>query len=264
MALNDRFITNALLLLAGVALTGLSRSEASGQGQKITIAAAADLKFAMDSIITAFKAGNPATNVEVVYGSSGKFFEQIASDAPFDLFFSADMDYPGQLKTKGLTLGEIKTYGTGQLVLWSKMTDPGLRQMNTLLAEGIGKIAIANPQHAPYGKRAVESLQYFKLYDRIKDKLVFGENISQTAQFVTSGAADIGIVALSLALSPAMKGEGGKYYIIPQSSHSPLQQGYTLLRHAQGNETAGRFYKFIATGTAAGILSHFGFSQISQ
>jgi molybdate transport system substrate-binding protein len=242
-------------------LMGASAFVYPQQTPKITIAAAADLKFAMDSLLTAYKMQNPGSAIEVVYGSSGKFFEQISNDAPFDLFFSADMDYPAKLKDKGLTLGGIKIYGIGQIVIWSKKTDPEKNKMQSLLDANVSKIAIANPAHAPYGKRAEESLKYYQLYDRIQNKLVFGENISQTAQFITSGAADIGIVALSLALSPAMKNEGGKYFIIPEQSHAPLEQSYTLLKHAGGNAGAGRFYSFISSPAAISILQYFGFSQ---
>ena len=231
------------------------------QQPAITIAAAADLKFAMDSIIASYKAQNPGTEVQVIYGSSGKFFQQITNGAPFDIFFSADVDYPNKLKDQGLTVGNIKTYGIGQIVLWSKKTDPAKERMNTLLSADIKKIAIANPAHAPYGKRAKESLQYYKLYNKIQGKLVLGENISQTAQFITTGAADIGVVALSLALSPAIKNEGGKYYLIPEQSHTPLEQAYTLLKHAEGNSTAAKFYNFISSPAAIDVLKYYGFSQ---
>lgn len=251
----------AKLIFAVAGLIGLSAFAILKQQPKITIAAAADLKFAMDSIVTAYKAQNPGTDIEVTYGSSGKFFEQISNSAPFDLFFSADIDYPNKLKNKSLTISDIKTYGIGQIVLWSKKTDPSKEQMQTLLDADINKIAIANPTFAPYGKRADESLRFYKLYDKIKGKLVFGENISQAAQFVTTGAADIGIVALSLAVSPAMKREGGKYYIIPERSHTPLEQAYALLKHADGNSTANKFYNFISSSAVVSILKYFGFSQ---
>jgi molybdate transport system substrate-binding protein len=252
---------NTKSFLAMLLLTAVSAFTIIQPNQKITIAAAADLKFAMDSIVSVYKAQNPGADVEITYGSSGKFFEQISNDAPFDIFFSADVDYPNKLKDKNLTISEIKTYGIGQIVLWSKKIDPNKEQMNALLNASINKIAIANPEHAPYGKRAQESLQYYKLYDQVQSKLVFGENISQTAQFVTTGAADIGIVALSLAVSPNMKNEGGKYYIIPEKSHTPLEQAYTLLKHASGNSTAVRFYDFISSPTAINILKYYGFSQ---
>jgi molybdate transport system substrate-binding protein len=251
-------IKSIFALLAAISLCAFTFFQ---QQPKITIAAAADLKFAMDSIIISYKAQNAGADIQVIYGSSGKFFQQITNGAPFDIFFSADVDYPNKLKDNGLTIGAIKTYGIGQIVLWSKKTDPNIEQMNTLLNADIKKIAIANPSHAPYGKRAQESLQYYKLYDKIHNKLVLGENISQTAQFVTTGAADIGIVALSLALSPAMKNEGGKYYLIPEQSHTQLEQAYALLKHAHGNATAAKFYNFISSPAAINILKYYGFSQ---
>jgi molybdate transport system substrate-binding protein len=228
---------------------------------EVVVAAAADLKFAMDSLITIFSKNNPDIDIKVVYGSSGNFFQQIGNGAPFDLFFSADIEYPNELKEKGLTLSAIHLYGTGQLVLWSRTIDPATDKMNTLLSAAIKKIAIANPAHAPYGKRAEESLRYYQLYDKIKDKLVMGENIAQTAQYAQSGAADIGIIALSLALSPAMQQTGGKYWLIPAESHQALQQGFVLLPHAKDNKGAALFTTFITTPEARVILKSFGFSQ---
>lgn len=226
--------------------------------KEILVAAAADLKFAMDSLITVFSAAHPGTTVKASYGASGNFFAQITNGAPYDLFFSADMDYPKKLAEQQLTLGAVKQYAIGQVVLWSRELDPAKDKMNTLLNSAVKKIAIANPGHAPYGKRAQESLIYYKLYDQVKDKLVFGENISQTAEFVSSGAADIGIIALSLASSPAMRSQGGRYWLIPPEAHQPLQQGYTLLQHAKGNAGAEQFSDFMGTPKAAAILKYFG------
>ncbi len=231
------------------------------QSTEVLIAAAADLKFAMDSVVAVFSRTNPGFTIKVVYGSSGNFFQQISNSAPFDLFFSADIDYPRQLQQQHKTLSAVKLYGTGQLVLWSKVLDPNQEKMNSLLNSAVKKIAIANPAHAPYGKRGEESLHYYKLYDKIKDKLVIGENIAQTAQYAQSGAADIGIIALSLALSPAMQQAGGKYWLIPADSHQPLQQGYALLPHAKGNAGAEKFADFFSSAAAAAVLKNFGFGQ---
>ena len=233
----------------------------SQQRPEVVIAAAADLRFAMDSLVTVFSKNNPDLDVKVVYGSSGNFFQQIVNGAPFDLFFSADIDYPKQLKEKGLTQSAIHDYGTGQLVLWSKTLDPAASGINTLLNPAIQKIAIANPAHAPYGKRAEEALRYYQLYDKIKDKLVMGENIAQTAQYAQTGAADIGIIALSLALSPAMQQTGGKYWLIPAEAHQPLEQGFVLLPHAKDNKGATTFTIYFTTPEARAILKSFGFSQ---
>jgi molybdate transport system substrate-binding protein len=228
---------------------------------EIVIAAAADLKFAMDSLIAVFSADNPSVSVKVVYGSSGNFFQQISNGAPFDLFFSADISYPEQLKAQGRAISIVHPYGTGQLVLWSKTIDPAIDKMNTLLNVAIKKIAIANPAHAPYGQRAEETLHFYRIYDQVKDRLVIGENIAQTAQYVQSGVADIGIIALSLALSPAMQQSGGKYWLIPAEAHQPLLQGFVSLPHAKDNKDVERFAVFMSSPTAIAILKTYGFGQ---
>ena len=228
---------------------------------EVLVAAAADLRFAMDSLVSVFSRENPGITVKPTYGSSGNFFQQIQNDAPFDLFFSADVDYPRQLKGKNLTASDIYIYGTGQLVLWSKTLDPNKDQMNTLLDRSVTKIAIANPAHAPYGKRAEESLRHYNLYEKVKDKLIFGENIAQTAQYAQSGAAEVGIVALSLAVSPSMRQAGGKFWPIPSSAHHPLLQGFVLLPHSKGNAGAEKFARFCNSDTAKNILRNFGFGE---
>jgi molybdate transport system substrate-binding protein len=251
----DRLKFSILCIAMMIASHGQAQTAA-----KILVAAASDLKFALDSVATLFKKSHPGT-VDITYGSSGKLFAQISNSAPFDIFFSADITYPQQLKEKQLTLSEIYIYGKGRIVLWSKKIDPKKDGMNTLLSPTISKIAIANPQHAPYGKRAEEALAYYKLTARVKPKLVYGENISQTAQFVTSGAADAGIVALSLAVSPNMKKENGAYFIIPEESHKPLEQGAVITKHAQGNDYATAFLDYMKSDAADAILRHFGFTK---
>lgn len=248
-----------LLFSAATLVLLLFFSVAKAQ-QKITIVAAANLKVALDSITTVFKIQYPTIDAQVTYGASGKLFEQISNGAPFDLFFSADMDYPNELKKKKLTASEVKMYATGKLALWSKKTDPNIKKMNTLLNANIVKISIANPTTAPYGEKAVESLKFYKVYDKVKNKLVFGENITQAAQFATTGASDIGIIALSLVLTPNMQKERGKYYIIPEKSHTPLEQGCIILNHGQGNPNAVKFYNFISSKKAGAILKHYGYS----
>jgi molybdate transport system substrate-binding protein len=230
------------------------------QQEQITIAAASDLKFALDSIITGFKKMQPNADISVTYGSSGKLYEQILNDAPFDLYFSADITYPRSLREKGVAISEMNTYGIGKIVLWSKKLDPSKDKMNSLLDSSVQKISIANPAHAPYGKAAEQSLKYYKIYDQVKDKLVNGENIAQAAQFITSGAADIGVIALSLALSPAMQKEGGKYYVIPDESHSRLQQAFVILKHADGNKLAKTFSDYITSTSAKETLKFYGFT----
>lgn len=228
---------------------------------EVLVAAAADLRFAMDSLVAIFSRENPDVGIKVTYGSSGNFFEQIKNGAPFDLFFSADVGYPEQLKAQNKTLSIVHLYGTGQLVLWSKTIDPAREKMNTLLSPAVHHIAIANPAHAPYGKRAEESLHYYKLYDKIRDKLVIGENIAQTAQYAQTGAAEVGIIALSLALSPTMQQTGGKYWLIPAAAHQPLSQGFVLLQHSKDNIAAGKFALFCQSKEAKTTLKNFGFGE---
>lgn len=243
-----------------VVIPFLQIMNAEGQ-KKVLIAAAADLHFVMDSLVAAFIRTHPEAHIQVVYGSSGNFYEQIRNGAPFDLFFSADMEYPEKLHTDGKILGSVNPYGVGSLVLWSKTIDPALQGMHTLENPSLAKIAIANPAHAPYGKRAIESLRFYGIYDKVKDKLVMGENISEAAEFSVSGSAEMGMIALSLALSPALKQAGGKYWVVPAKSHRQLEQGYVLLLHAKGNRQAQIFYQFIGTPIALSILNQFGFSN---
>ena len=225
---------------------------------EILVAAASDLKFAMDSIISVFEQSNRG-KVKVTYGSSGKLTEQISNGGPFHVFFSADISYPEQLKAKGFASSEVYSYAKGHLVIWSKNIDTK-KGMNVLKDPSIKKIAIANPAHAPYGKRAMESIAYYKLTD-VKSKIVMGSNISQTAQFVSTGAADIGIIALSLALSPNMQKEKGNYYIIPEQSHQPIIQGAVITAKGKGNKLASDFFEFVKNEKTILILNHFGFTK---
>ena len=253
-----------ILILSTLTLTSCTRPDNNASegksNNKILIAAASDLKFALDSVIAIFRNDYPENIIDVTYGSSGKLFEQIHHDAPFDLFFSADIEYPRLLKSKGLCNSDVKIYGRGRLVIWSSRVDPNEQGINTLSLKSIKKIAIANPRHAPYGKRAVEILEHYGLSDSIGYKIVYGENISQAAQFVTTGAADAGIIALSLAVSPMMQ-NAGKYYLIPESAHTPLDQGFVILNRADKNDLAATFGKFILEEQATSILRYYGFEK---
>ncbi|MBA0882653.1 molybdate ABC transporter substrate-binding protein [Flavobacterium undicola] len=228
---------------------------------KATVVVAANLKTAMDSIAKDYKQRNPADNIQISYGASGKFYEQIVNGAPFDVFFSADMNYPTKLKESHFGISTVKLYAIGRIAIWSKKIDPNTQKMNSLLDPKVKKISIANPVTAPYGAKAVESMKRTKIYNKVKSNLVYGENIAQAAQFVAFGAADIGIIALSDVLSPAMKKERGKYYVIPQENHAPLEQGCVVLKHAKGNATALRFYDYISSDKAVAILKYYGYSQ---
>ena len=231
------------------------------KAQEITVAAAADLQSVMQDITDRFQKETGKT-VKVIYGSSGNFFQQIPNGAPFDMFFSANLDYPKKLEAAGLTEpGTFYQYAVGKIVIWvpneSKLNvSAGLR---SLLDPAIKKIAVANPQHAPYGQAAVAAMKKEDVYDKISDKFVLGENISQTASFVVSGSADVGVVALSLALSPNMK-DKGRYTEIPTGEYPPIEQACVVLKSSQQKDTAKAFLNFIRTPTVAELFRTYGFA----
>ena len=248
----------AVLLALSAGQSAAAQSASASASAPITIAAAADLKYVLDSLVTIYNRQHPQARATVVYGSSGKFYEQLSHGAPFDLFFSADSDYPLRLQQASLTAGAPQPYALGRLVLWSKKLNPSTKGLNTLLDSQVKRIAIANPAHAPYGKKAEEILRHYKLYDQVKPKLVLGENIGQTAQYAATGAADVGVLAYSLALSPELR-RAGKFYLIPATAHTPLQQSFVVLKRASGNVTATTFAAFMVGPTARQALKKYGF-----
>jgi molybdate transport system substrate-binding protein len=260
IALMLRILFAWLLLSSWLPAWAAKPIQASTAGPApLTIAAAADLKYVLDSLVTVFKRQQPQANVTVVYGSSGRFYEQLSHGAPFDLFFSADSDYPRRLQQAGRTAGAPVPYAQGRLVLWSKKLDPRPKGLNTVLDPQVKRLALANPAHAPYGQKAEEVLRHYKLYDQVKPKLVLGENIGQAAQYAASGAADAGLLAYSLALSPELR-RMGRFYLIPATAHTPLQQSYVVLKQASSNATAKSFTAFIASPAAKAALKKYGFS----
>ena len=225
------------------------------------VAAASDLQTVMPAITERFQqsTGRQAT---VSYGSSGNFFTQIQNGAPFDAFLSADIDYPRRLEEAGFAdPGSVVTYGFGRVVVWCRRDGPVdvQRGLEVLADARVRRIAIANPEHAPYGRAAVAALRHEGLYDRVQSKLVFGENVSQAAQFVHSGNADAGIVALSLALSPALS-TVGRYYEIPQSFHPPIEQGAVVVKSSSNKAAAREFLQFLRTPDSVRLLQLFGFA----
>jgi molybdate transport system substrate-binding protein len=236
----------------------LALSSALWAGEKITVAVAADLKFAMDEIVAAFEGDHPGTEVEVIYGSSGKFFTQIQQGAPYDLYFSADIGYPQRLADAGQTASPVRPYALGRIVLWSPSRDATQMTLADLADPAIRKIAIANPKHAPYGKRAEEALRAAGVWQQVEGRLVMGENIAQTAQYVQTGNAEVGIIALSLALNKQLADKGG-YALIPDILHQPLEQGYAILKRAADNPLGRQFSEFMAGAKARAIMVHYGF-----
>lgn len=226
--------------------------------EKITVAAAADLKFAMDEIVAGYIKSHAGDEVQVVYGSSGKFHTQVQQGAPYDLFFSADIDYPRELVRLGYAASEVRPYAVGRIVVWSVNMDAANLTLTSLADPKITRIAIANPKHAPYGRRAEEALKAAGLWEKVRPRLVFGENISQTAQYVTSGNAQVGIIALSLVRNPELSKKGG-YYIIPDTMHAPLEQGFVITKRGADKPLAKRFAEYVGSKQARDIMKKYGF-----
>ena len=227
----------------------------------VTVAAASDLTYAMNEIAANFQKATGCT-VRLSMGSSGNFLTQIENGAPFDVFFSADIAYPKKLEAEGLAApGSTYLYAIGKIVLWTRKdsrVDVG-KGFAALRDPTVQKIAIANPEHAPYGRAAEEALRHAGVYDAVKDRLVLGENISQTAEFVESGNADAGIVALSLVLSPAMK-DKGRAWNIPENLYTPIQQGAVAVRAAANPQGARQFLDYIKMPATAALLERYGFA----
>jgi molybdate transport system substrate-binding protein len=227
-----------------------------------TVAAASDLKFALEEIASAFATatGKP---VKLAFGSSGNFARQIRQGAPFEMFLSADEAFVEQLARDGFARNSGDLYAIGRIVFFvptgsSLEPDPALANLRTAIQGGrLRKLAIANPEHAPYGRAAKEALESAGLWTMVERQLVFGENVSQAAQFATAGGADGGIFAYSLALSPSVA-KLGRYVLIPESMHKPLRQRMVLLKGA--GPTAAEFYAFVKGRAARRILDRYGFA----
>jgi molybdate transport system substrate-binding protein len=231
-------------------------------GGPLTIAAAADLQFALEDILTRFRSVHPGAGVRVVYGSSGSFYSQIQNHAPFDLFLSADVQYPRRLISEGLAVPDsLFTYAAGRIVLWTPADSPldVVRLGWAALDDpAVHHIAIANPEHAPYGRAAVAAMKSAGILDRQSSKLVMGENIAQTLQFVQSGAAEIGVVALSLALAPSLRARG-KYWEIPLDSYPAIEQGGAILARARETPLARELRDYLIGPQGRDILKRYGF-----
>ncbi|MGH9531557.1 MAG: molybdate ABC transporter substrate-binding protein [Terriglobales bacterium] len=227
---------------------------------EVTVAAASDLSFAFKEVAAGFEKQTGHT-LRVSTGSSGNFFTQIRSGAPFDVFFSADAEYPRTLEAEGLTQpGSLYVYAVGRIVIWAPRGSLELAKdgMHVLLHPSVRKIAIANPRHAPYGRAAVAALKHFGIYEQVESRLVFGENASQAAQFVESGNAQAGIIALSLASAPQMK-EKGEQWLIPEEAHPKLEQAAVILRTARSPKAARALLEYLRGPEGQAILKRYGF-----
>ena len=222
----------------------------------LVIATAANMQFAMEELVEAFSKQTQLP-CETVVGSSGKLTAQIQAGAPFDVFVSADLRYPERLHQAGLTQGPAKVYAYGQLVIWS-LTPDIPPQLSHLPSPDIKHIAVANPQTAPYGQAAQEALQQTGLLDSVQHKLVFGESIAQTNQFIISGAAELGFTALSVVKSDAIQGQG-EWQIIPKELYQPIAQGVVVLSQDEPTTAAQAFVSFLLSTEAKVILDKFGY-----
>src|SRR5579863_643325 len=243
-------------------------STASGRAQKkestaeLVVAAAADLSTALKEIGDSYEK-KTGVKVKLSFGASGALTQQIQNGAPFDLFFSADMDYSRQLVAAGDADGvTLYQYAVGRLVLWvpaDSSLDVEHQGMQSLLDPAVKKISIANPQHAPYGRAAVAALKHYGLYDQVAGRLVLGENISQAAQFVESGNAQAGFVGLAHAATPAMMGKG-KYWEVPAEAYPALAQGAVVLSISQYKKEAAEFLEYVKTKESGELLRKYGFT----
>jgi molybdate transport system substrate-binding protein len=238
--------------LALAALAGCSRG--GRERPDFLIAAASDMRFAMDEIAAQFQRAHPEVTVKTSYGSSGQLTQQIENGAPYDVFCSADAGYPRKLSGEGFALaGSEFTYAIGRIALWVPSTSPiQLTGVNALRDPSIRHIAIANPEHAPYGKAAEAALRSLGLYDELKDKLVYGENVSQTLQYVETGAAEIGIVSESLA-------KGGHSWEVPLESYPKMEQGGIIVKTSRNAALAQKFRAFLLSEQGRSILKRYGF-----
>lgn len=236
-------------------------SGASPRAATITVAAAADLAFALDELLAAFRAAHPDTRVQVSYGSSGSFYAQLVNQAPFDLYLSADVAYPRRLAEAGHGLEPPFLYAYGRIVVWAPSSSPiDVERLGAqaLLDPAAVKVAIANPRHAPYGRAAEAALRSLGLYEQVAPRLVLGENIAQTAQFVDTGNADLGVIALSLALSPPLR-QRGKWWRVPEQAYPPLEQGGLILRWARDPSAARELQRFLTGPEGRAVLERYGF-----
>ena len=233
----------------------------------IVVAAAADLRFAFEEIAGEFQRQNPDCEIKASFGSSGSFFAQLSNQAPFDVFLSADLTYPRKLIEQGFAAKDTEfLYAIGQIGLWVRNDSPlelDKSVIRVLTDPRVKKIAIANPKVAPYGRAAEAALHHFQIHDAVKDRLVIGENVSQAAQFVETGAADVGVIAHSLAMAPPLR-DKGRYVGLPKESHPKLEQGGVILSWATNPAACGKLRTFMISEPGQSILTRFGFELPGQ
>jgi molybdate transport system substrate-binding protein len=260
MCLISRIVALALTAaLIGGTYAGVARS---AESRILRIACAADMRFALEEILTAFRPKHEDIEVRATYGSSGNFYAQLSNRAPFDVFLSADVDYPRRLIREGLAPPESEfVYAVGRIVLWVPQSSPiDIERLGiqALLAPSVQKIAIGNPRYAPYGRAAESAMKSLGVYDKVHDRLVLGDSILQAAQFVESGAAEIGIISHSLTLRPPLQGKG-RSWEVPLDAYPRREQGGVILAWAQDRGAAETFRTFMIGDDGKAILKKFGF-----
>jgi molybdate transport system substrate-binding protein len=245
-----------LIVLVALAVLFPQRMQAG----ELSVAAASDLVFCLEELSMAFGKAHPNITLKSTLGASGTIFAQISNGAPFDVYLSADMRYPRELIKAGLADEKSLTlYAIGHLVVWTANDSIDVSAgIGSLTSEAIRKLAIANPEHAPYGRAAKAALEHFKLWDALQEKLVFGENISQTAQFIETGNADAGIVALSIVLAPSLSGKG-KWIEIPEHTYPRIEQGAVITKAGASNPASAIYIEFLGSAEARKIFDRFGF-----
>jgi len=242
-----RIFIVVLILIAGINL----------YGQKVRVAAAANLRYIMDEIKVLYEEKNPKVKIEITLGASGALLQQIINGAQFDLFMAADKTFPNKLKELGAASGEVKTYAFGKLVLWSNVVDVS-KGINIVADNSVVHIAVAKPEIAPYGERAIQCLKYYGLFDKVKDKIVYADNIAQAAQYASTGNAEVGFLAYALVLAPDMK-DKGKYFVLDPKSYNPVEQACVLVKTWERNSEASKFMAFILSNECKPLFEKFGF-----
>jgi molybdate transport system substrate-binding protein len=235
-------------------------SSAALHSQTLTIAAAANLKAALDSLGPAFEAKHPGVKVQVSLGASGSLVAQIQQGAPFDMFLAADSDFPERLVAAGLASGPSFSYTTGRLVLWVRGDlglAPGREGLKVLLNPAVKRISIGNPALAPFGRSAETALKTAGLYEALKPKLVFGENIAQAAQYLQTGAAEAGLISSSQALAPALA--GGLAWVVPADLYPVQKQRGVILRRSTQATLAAAFQAYLLSPEAQAQLAKLGY-----
>lgn len=258
-------IVLGLVLASGAFQAGPGAQRREGGARTVRVAAAADLKFALDEVIARLARRQPSVRIQAIYGSSGSMHAQLRQRAPYDIYLSADLDYPRDLVSRGGgSASDLFTYATGRIVVWVpaastlRVERDGLRAL-----ERAGRIAIANPRHAPYGRAAEAALRRAGIWEQVRRRLVLGENVAQAAQFVQSGAAAAGIIAKSLAVALPLRA-GGRSWDVPEDMHPPLAQGGLILPWAESRRGAEQLRDFLLGKEGRDILAAYGFGPPSR